>query len=114
MKKLSLISYLLIVFSIFAIGCTNKANVDTKDIEDQILTLNISTSSYESLIATEDNSGIKYQISNFQVNITDDKGNSLSWNELKDAKVIEVHYSGKIKEVSPAIFEKVTKVVIIS
>jgi len=75
----------------FAIGCTNKANEDTKDIEDQILTLNISTSSDESLIATEGNSGIRYQISNSQVNIRDDKGNSLSWNELKDAKIIEIH-----------------------
>ena len=114
MKKLSLISYFLVIFSIFVIGCTNNVSLDSKDIEDQILTLNVSSSSDENLIATEGNSGIKYQISDSQLNITDDKGNPLSWNELKDAKVIEVHYSGKIKEVSPAVFEKITKIVIIS
>lgn len=115
MKKWSLISWFLIVFSILALGCTkdNKASLDTKDMKYQVLTLNVSSASDDSIIATEGNDN-KYQISNSQLDITDDKGNHLSWKELKDAKVIEVHYSGKIKEVSPAVFKKIIKVVIIS
>jgi hypothetical protein len=91
----------------------NNGSLDSKDIKNQILALNVSLSSEENLIATEDNSGIKYKISNSQLNITDDKENPLLWNELKDVKLIEVHYSRKIKEVSLALFEKLTKISII-
>ena len=111
MKKINLVPYVLTVFSIIAIVFIYKSSSNK---ENPILTLNVISYSNKSLIATDNNSGIKYQIFNSQSTITDNKGNILSWNGLKDAKVIEVHYSGKIKEVSPAIFEKIIQIVFIS
>lgn len=107
MKKFSIISCFLIIFSIFTIGCTNLNN------NDHIIVLNIVSYSDENIIAKGDNNE-QYEISNSQLTITDNKDNSLSWDNLKDANAIEVHYSGEIKEVSPALFEKITKIVIIS
>ena len=115
MKKLNLIFYFLIVFTVLALGCTKDSNEDlnAKVMENQMMRLNVFSASDNAIIATEEN-GNKYKISNSQLNITDDKGNILSWNDLKDAKAIEVNYSGRIKEISPAIFEKITNIVIIS
>ena len=106
MKKFSIISCFLIIFS-FTIGCTNLNN------KDEIIVLNVISYSDESIIATGNNNE-KYEISNSELTITDNKDNSLSWDKLKDANVIEVHYSGEIKEVSPALLEEITKIVIIS
>lgn len=116
MKKLSLISCFLIIFSILSLGCTSKedkADLDAKAVEDNAITLNVTSTSDTDIIAAN-YYGEKYQISNNKLNIEDNKGDSLSWNELKDAKVIEVHYSDGIKEVSPGIFKKITKIVVMS
>ena len=107
MKKFSIISCFLIIFSIFTIGCTNLNN------KDEIIVLNVISYSDKNIVATGNNNE-KYEISNSELTITDNKDNSLSWDKLKDANVIEVHYSGEIKEVSPALFEEITKIVIIS
>ncbi|WP_143318383.1 hypothetical protein [Clostridium sp. HBUAS56017] len=115
MKKLNAIKYLLLVLSVFLIGCSDNTGKDTQKKENSIMRLNVIEASDTGITAAEENKiDLKYNIPNSQIEITDTNDNSLSWNELKNAKVIEVHYSGSILERYPAVFEKIIKVVIIS
>lgn len=114
MKKLNIICCFLLTFSMFVIGCSANTSKDVEKEGNRTIRLNVIESSDERIIATEDSTDIRYQISNSNIKITDNNDNLLSWDELKNAKIIEVYYSGRIKEVSPAIFEKIVKVIIIS
>jgi acetylglutamate kinase len=98
----------------FVIGCSANTSKDVENEENRTIRLNVIESSDERIIATEDSTDIRYQISNSNIKITDNNDNLLSWDELKNAKIIEVYYSGRIKEVSPAIFEKIVKAIVIS
>ena len=45
------------------------------------------------------------------LNIIDKKNNNVSNEELEIGEIVEVYYSGAIKETYPAVFEKVNKIV---
>lgn len=114
MKRISIISCILLAVSLLLIGCSRNTDKDDINKEEKSIHLKIIKSSHEEIMATEDNSDVKYNITNSKMTITDNKDNPLSWNELKAAKEVKVYYSGKIKEVSPSLFEKINKIVIIS
>ncbi|WP_027633159.1 hypothetical protein [Clostridium hydrogeniformans] len=114
MKRISIISCILLAVSLLLIGCSRNTDKDDINKEEKSIHLKIIKSSHEEIMATEDNSDVKYNITNSKMTITDNKDNPLSWNELKASKEVKVYYSGKIKEVSPSLFEKINKIVIIS
>ncbi|MBE6052231.1 MAG: hypothetical protein E7214_16710 [Clostridium sp.] len=110
MKKLSQIFCLLLILNIFVLGCSSISITNPKNS----LKLNILEATNDRILASEEDSNVKYEIPNSNIEITDINNNSSSWNDLQKAKTIEVYYSGNLKEVSPVIFEKIDKIVIIS
>ncbi|WP_294351636.1 hypothetical protein [uncultured Clostridium sp.] len=114
MKKKYFISIFIVLIISLITVCSLSANDKNKVIQENVMKLNINEFSSESLIASaENNIDEKYEINNSDITITDAEGNSLQWFDLKNSKVIEVYYSGGIKEVYPAVFEKIIKIVII-
>lgn len=109
MKRLSKIFCLLLILNIFVLGCSKTLTSD-----NNILKLDILESSDERIIATDKDSDINYEIPNSNIEIKDANNKSLSWDELKKAKSIDVYYSGDLKEVSPVVFEKIDKIIITS
>jgi hypothetical protein len=112
MKKINVIYFILITLSLFLIGCSNNSS---KDVKNSIKRLNVIESSDIEITGTDENDTTsRYDVPNSDFEITDNSDNPLSWDELKNAKVIEVHFSGGILETFPFKFGKITKVVIIS
>lgn len=113
MKTKKHLYFILIIFSIFTIGCSRNTEIDS---ENTIIKLTVVESSDKGIMTTdENNQSPKYYISNYNSNfkIVDIDENPLTWDDLKDAKNIEVHFSGIILETYPASLEKISKIVIL-